>query len=392
MQMNKRAAMLAAVSLFALTLLSCKNGQQNTNQQNGNSVASSARPGRWVVQFRSPSSANVGGTNLAYWSYTSLSVVSPSVVIAAGDMPNPKSADERIGVVIRTVDGGKNWTETLIEQPGMKIPVINAAHFVDANTGWLVGADNAGNGVILKTTDGCATWTASRMSFKQVPTTVFFIDADTGWMGGVAPPLGEDEGGGGPTAILATTDGGRTWQRQYNLQTSINDIFFINKTTGWAAGYKGVIYNTTDGGRTWNPQRSELEAGEGIVDPFSDAAKNFLISGIHFADAENGFAAARAEEEDLGRVLATKNGGQVWSRTFIIADKGARSVLVLSPTEGYAIINDGHYIYHTMDGGSFWLAEQVSFDQDVPFFKIAAADASHVWVAAGGAIFYRVVD
>jgi hypothetical protein len=41
-------------------------------------------------------------------------------------------------------DGGKSWLETLSEQPK------NAAHFIDAKTGWRVGD----SGVILKTTTG----------------------------------------------------------------------------------------------------------------------------------------------------------------------------------------------------------------------------------------------
>ena len=117
MQMNKRAAMLAVVSLFALTLLSCKNGQQNANQQNANNAASSARPGRWVVQFRSPSSARVGGTNLAYWSYTSLSVVAQRRYRGrAIANPRRRRAHRRVVAQLRR----ENWNET-IEQPGMKI-------------------------------------------------------------------------------------------------------------------------------------------------------------------------------------------------------------------------------------------------------------------------------
>jgi photosystem II stability/assembly factor-like uncharacterized protein len=211
-------------------------------------------------------------------------------------------------------------------------------------------------------------------------------------MGGSTPPPGEDDGDGGPSDLLGTTDGGATWRSQRRLPVTITDIFFLDKSTGWASGTRGAIYNTTDGGLTWDSQRSELESGDGPVDLTSDAAKNLAIFGIHFSTPQSGFAAAGGFEEDTGRILGTTNGGQAWSRKLIVADNGVRDVFFLNPQVGWALIFDGHYIYYTTNGGQNWLSEQVQFPQDVPFFRIAAADASHVWAAAGGAVFFRVPD
>jgi photosystem II stability/assembly factor-like uncharacterized protein len=67
-----------------------------------------------------------------------------------------------------------------------------------------------------------------------------------------------------------------------------------------------------------------------------------------------------------------------------------RDVFMLSPTEGWAVPKYAKYIYHTVDGGRFWQSEDISFEQEVPLFRVAAADASHVWAVGGGAIFFRV--
>lgn len=389
MHIYGRVVTIVLLLLVVPSASSCKDQAQNSS---GANQTASTKPGRWIAQYRSPASMNIQGTNLATYSYSSLSVVSRDVVFVAGDIPHPSIREERIAVVIRTTDGGKNWTETTIEQPGMRIPTLNSIHFISPELGWAVGLDSAGYGVTLKTTDGGTSWAASKLNFNQAPTSVFFIDSENGWIGGSTPPPGEDDGDGGPSDLLATTDGGITWRSQRRLPVTITDIFFLDKTNGWAAGTSGAIYHTTDGGLTWDSQRSELESGEGPVDLTGDAAKGLAIFGIHFTTLQSGFAAAGGIEEDTGRILGTTNGGQAWSRKLIVGDKGVRDVFFLNPDVGWAIIFDGHYVYHTTDGGRNWLSEQVQFEQDVPFFRIAAADASHVWAAGGGAIFFRVTD
>jgi photosystem II stability/assembly factor-like uncharacterized protein len=255
-----------------------------------------------------------------------------------------------------------------------------------------VGTDAAQNGVLLKTIDGGENWAVSRISAAQVPTTVFFADAENGWMGGATPAPGEDEGAGGPSAILGTTDGGRTWQPQLNTPVSIFDICFIDKVNGWASGSKGSIYHTDDAGRTWNSQRSELEVGDGAINMQGEGVKQFGLMGIQFVDAEHGFLAASAEEEDTGRLLATSNGGASWRRQWIVADSGVRDVFFVNPDEGWAVTDRGQYVYHTIDGGHTWLAEPKVFEQDVTMVRLGAADAQHAWAVGAGAIFFRVSE
>src|SRR5262249_55805194 len=218
----------------------------NTNQ----SAAHPPKPGRWVAQYRSPESSKYKELNLNVFSYSGISVVSRDVVFACGDIPRSKTTEERTGVILRTTDGGQSWTEKLIELPGFQIPTLNAIHFISPDVGWAVGADSGQTGIIIGTTDGGSSWSATRLPHKEIPTTVFFVDANNGFIGGATPPPGEDEGAGGPSAILASNDGGQTWQPHYNIPISIYRIFFIDRTDGWAAGSNGVIYRTTDGGRT----------------------------------------------------------------------------------------------------------------------------------------------
>lgn len=395
MHTHNRVRLVALVGLLTIVLYGCADGPTNSNQQNANvaTATGSQKNAHWVAQFRSPSSANVQGTNLGFFSYSAISVVSQNTVFVAGDMPFFKNSTGRIGVIVRTTDGGKNWDEKLIQQPGIEIQSLNSIHFVDAQNGWAVGLDSNDNGVMLKTTDGGQNWAISKVSFKQHPTVVYFADTQTGWMGGsTLMPGQEEESEGGPSDILYTTDGGTTWTAQRRVPVSILDFSFVDKMQGWASGFRGVIYHTTDGGRNWSQQRSELEMGTGIVNPESEGGKKFMITAIQFLDPHNGWAAAAAEEGNLGRALGTNNGGDTWTRRWIVADSGVRDLFFISPNIGWAGTTRGRYIYYTSDGARSWLSEPVQFEQDVPIHKIAGADASHVWAAGGGAIFFRVTE
>lgn len=389
MKFTKRAARHLFVLFIAAAGMCCNSfGNKNGSQSKD---AASSKPGHWVAQYRTPASLNYSGMNLAVFYYSGISVVSSDIVFVCGDIPSPKT-DERQGIIVRTTDGGQNWIETSIQLPGFDIQALNAIHFISPDLGWAVGADSAGDGLVVKSTDGGSTWAATRISYKEVPTTVFFADADNGWIGGATPPPGEEEGLGGPTAILATTDGGHTWQAQHNIPVSIYRVFFLDRTNGWASGSKGMLYNTSDGGRTWDAQRTELETSDGPVDLNGEGTKQFEMRSVQFIDKDHGFAAATATEEQTGRLIMTSNGGAAWRRVWNVKGAGVRDVFFISPDEGWAITDSGQYVYHTIDGAKSWLSEPRVFDQDVSPSRFGGTDASHLWLVGGGAIFRRVTD
>jgi hypothetical protein len=96
----------------------------------------------------------------------------------------------------------------------------------------------------------------------------------------------------GDEIILHTSDGGRTWQCQWQntspVPTQLLTIAFRNRLEGWAGGlwlhscYGAILLHTTDGGYSWN---GLLACGKGTPPTTS------IITDIDFADPFHGFYA-----------------------------------------------------------------------------------------------------
>jgi photosystem II stability/assembly factor-like uncharacterized protein len=129
---------------------------------------------------------------------------------------------------------------------------------------------------------------------------VTFVSSATGWIAGDG-------------AIFGTTDGGRSWHRQYTGRVELTSVSFANSLDGWAAGVDpipgtGVLLGTRDGGRTWST----------LVEPRNPARE------VSFADPSVGYAVAggspltpeNASERMRffgGRIARTSDGGHAWN-------------------------------------------------------------------------------
>src|SRR6266849_4341008 len=253
-----------------------------------------------------------------------------STVVAVGDA----------GTILRTDDGGATWTP----QSSGTTQSLNGVSFVDANTGTAVGGSlfsvsrNLGGGTILRTTDGGATWTPQASAFfSSVPGRftfllgVSFVDANTGtavgeiFQGSSVPPAG---------IILRTTDGGATWTFQFRSPRPLRGVSFGDANTGTAVGFSGRIFRTADGGATWTPQSSGTTNelfGVSFVDANTGTAVGVggtilrtddggatwtpqssgtpqILSGVSFVDANTGTAVG-----SFGTILRTTDGGATWT-------------------------------------------------------------------------------
>ncbi|HZR45399.1 MAG TPA: YCF48-related protein [Candidatus Manganitrophaceae bacterium] len=214
------------------------------------------------------SGASISHTYTAGGPYTVTLIVTDSLSVQATATATvtATSRSKQGGTLLGTV--GQGWSLSAHVPADLK-----GVHFVDANTGWVVGLNMA----IFKTTDGGNSWVkqdnirwkGDPPGYPPIPFDVYFIDRNRGWVAGL------------PELILYTEDGGATWVEQnrnpispkdgrpYNAGNYCQDFdsegncnhyygtylrrirFAPDGRTGFAVGRYRSIFKTTNGGESW---------------------------------------------------------------------------------------------------------------------------------------------
>ncbi len=171
-----------------------------------------------------------------------------------------------------------NWTNKYISNIEIK-----SICFANDTIGFATGGQ-WNKGVIYKTADGGETWSEIK-NVNYFLEDVFFLNKDTGFVvGGVYSS--ED-------VILRTTDGGVTWDlTNNNTYNILNSIFFCNDTVGYSVGENNRVLKTIDCGETWT---------------FQDVESSFLTD-IAFYDDNIGIIIGKN-----GVLLKTTDAGNTWN-------------------------------------------------------------------------------
>ena len=183
------------------------------------------------------------------------------------------------GAVEKTIDGGRTWTT----QPIPLFGNFASIDFVNATTGWVVGAE----GSVYKTTDGGNSWVQQRHDTDNYYGGVSFVDELQGWVCGYN------------RTILHTTDGGASWVTQsFPEGADASKIRFADAQNGWAVGGLRTILHTTNGGQTWN-----LVLGGVYPDP----ANRYPFYGLDATSATNAVAVG------AGTSIYATTDGNTWT-------------------------------------------------------------------------------
>jgi photosystem II stability/assembly factor-like uncharacterized protein len=204
----------------------------------------------------------------------------------------------------------------------------------------------------------------------QALAAVQFTDPGHGWVAGVG-------------RIMATTDGGASWTRQYAGPADLDQVDFIDPQHGWAAG-GGSLLRTTDGGANWT---ALAEPCQGDLDS------------VHFISPALGYAVAAAAGNQGGgqsiaggpyttaiggSLLRTTDGGATWSPV-ANAPANPQSACFANADDGY--LGTPARIWRTTDGGQHWTlaltepeasGNPTTNGTDTP--EIECAGASGLWV------------
>lgn len=170
------------------------------------------------------------------------------------------------GKVLRTVDGGSNWTTEAIGTSKW----LESVWFTDANTGYIIGRVDS----LYKTTDGGNSWSRAPLP-NQPGHSLFSLFFTT-------PSKAYAVGNAG--TILHTSDAGATWTEQPNFFSGSNlalfDVFFANEQVGYVVGGFGQILKTTNGG-VGISEWADMSTGGGLYpNPVTDNTPVHLQAGL----------------------------------------------------------------------------------------------------------------
>jgi photosystem II stability/assembly factor-like uncharacterized protein len=144
-------------------------------------------------------------------------------------------------MILRTVDGGDTWMETIIED----LPALmKSVQFFDDKHGVITGT----MGILVRTEDGGDTWNAAT-PFPQMGQNSLSVTSGIAFSAGY-------------TSMHRSTDFGKTWNPVPLATENIRTVSFATETWGiafgtgnWSGGdmgySRGSLYYTTDGAATW---------------------------------------------------------------------------------------------------------------------------------------------
>jgi photosystem II stability/assembly factor-like uncharacterized protein len=134
--------------------------------------------------------------------------------------------------------------------------------------------------------------------------------------------------------ILRTTNGGVNWVSQTSgTPNHLFGVSFVNQNTGWAVGDIGKILYTTNGGSTWTSQVSNT---------------NYQLRAANFLNSTTGYVTGW-----YGVILKTTNSGANWTVLNSGTTSNLNGVFFVNQTTGYVV---GWYgtILKTTNGGTNW--------------------------------------
>lgn len=169
--------------------------------------------------------------------------------------------------VLTTTDGGSTWLKQDFPFSGYNLMKVQ---FVSQETGYIIGyiVHKPGDveGYLFKTVDGGTTWEAVTSSFDfSYMNGLSFVRENTGWIAAQTKAIGSSNNV--PRGIFKTTDGGITWEVQYDLSTmgrpyssswGAFEVTFLDDNYGWLLNGPGgdthrpcYLAYTDDGGLKW---------------------------------------------------------------------------------------------------------------------------------------------
>ncbi len=271
------------------------------------------------------------------------------------------------GIVYKTVDGGKNWSQLAIPEAAYLANV----YFNDKDHGFISGIKPGLNGdlLLLSTADGGSTWKSASPSLEVFPPLgMSFPSRDLGYLISPRGKIAKFDAKTGALALL------------YSNENDIyGGIFFSSEKKGRVIAHSinpdsSLILSTKDGGKNW--QRRE-------VADFNLAHAFFISDDIFFISGRS------------GEILKTVDGGIHWLPINVPTGNAILSINFSSESEGMVVDSKGE-IWETSNGGKSWLTsspkiERSSEREGAVFNTIYSGGWTHTYALDNYGQLYKLV-
>lgn len=299
-------------------------------------------------------------------------------------------------MLLRTTDGGATWRS----QPLAGETQLSQLCVLDDTHSWAIERYEASYAGVALSTDGGATWIPSSTATFRTLTAVEAL--------GTKQAVAVGERG----TIVATADGS-TWQaRQSPTTEDLAGLAFYDREHGWAVGDDGTMIATADGGMSWREHHGTTTAdvkdvcfvddahgwavgAQGTILHTTDGStwtpqqsgldQSFELTSVFFLDAQRGWTTGYDVDSKLickpSRLLGTTDGGQHWQLLCRSHWGETSTICFLTSNLGWATGNLGNGIRHTDDGGLTWPDGRTTRAESTSI-AVRFLDRQHGWVVS----------
>jgi photosystem II stability/assembly factor-like uncharacterized protein len=227
---------------------------------------------------------------------------------AAETVREPDEEQADTGAEVDDEDASAAEAAAARPRPAEMMPLAARSMLLDVQKvdGQYIAVGDRGD--IVLSADGTH-WNQVNVPVRASLTAVYFPDAQHGYA------VGHD------AAILATTDGGKTWTLQQfkpAIEKPLLDVLFLDTNRGFAVGAYGLFEKTTDGGKSW----SEVKAPSICDDELHLNAIRRLNDGELFIIGEQGLLGISRDEGATWERLESPYESSLFGAV-PIGDKGA---------------------------------------------------------------------
>ncbi|GAB1545215.1 hypothetical protein NUACC21_78910 [Scytonema sp. NUACC21] len=255
--------------------------------------------------------------------------------------------------------------------------------FIDPQVGWAVNS----NGQIIKTTDGGNTW-EQQFQDRIYLRCVGFANALKGWVGTLTAGK----------RLYSTTDGGQNWQLIDNIlpklaPSAICGLSVVNESVVYGSGTNFPdrpprMVKTVDGGATWTAWDMSEYATLLVDNYFINEDCGWVVGGKADKSITN-----PTRDNVIPVVLYTEDGGKTWvnrvadiSSSFPLGEWGWK-IQFLNERVGFVSLENFNLgaILKTTDGGKTWKRLRINDPQENANLEgIGFVDEKLGWVGGWG--------